>query len=203
MLIWQQRVVTVAREVYVRRVVKVPPDVRVKLLGKKVVVEGPLGSIEKDFSHARSLHLSLSEEGLVIEAFNADKKTYSIVNTLASKIENMIIGVQRGFRYRMKIVFSHFPMNVKVDEKNHLVVIENFMGGRGKIMTRIEPGVKVRVERDDVVIEGIDKEAVAQTAANIREATKLRGKRRMSPHGREGGPGILDGIYVYAKENMK
>ncbi|MEM0024410.1 MAG: 50S ribosomal protein L6 [Thermofilaceae archaeon] len=192
-----------AREVYVRRVVAIPPDVRVKLLGKKVIVEGPLGSIEKDFSHARNLHLSLKDEGVVIEAFNADKKTYSIMNTLASKIENMITGVQRGFRYRMKIVFAHFPMSIKVDEKHHLVIIENFIGGRGKITTRIEPGVKVRVEKDDLVVEGIDKEAVAQTAANIREVTKLRGKRRMSPHGREGGPGILDGIYVYAKENVK
>ena len=192
-----------AREIYVSRSVAVPPGVRVTVDGKRVRVEGPLGSVEKDFSHAKRVELRLQGSELVVEAFNADKKTYSIVNTIASKIENMMIGVTRGFRYRMKIVFAHFPMSVKVDERSQVVVIENFLGGRGKITARIEPGVKVRVERDDVVIEGADKEAVAQTAANIREATKLRGRRRLSPHGREGGPGVLDGIYVYAKENIR
>ena len=192
-----------AREIYVSRSVAVPPGVRVTVDGKRVRVEGPLGSVEKDFSHAKRVELRLQGSELVVEAFNADKKTYSIVNTIASKIENMMIGVTRGFRYRMKIVFAHFPMSVKVDERSQVVVIENFLGGRGKITARIEPGVKVRVERDDVVIEGVDKEAVAQTAANIREATKLRGRRRLSPHGREGGPGVLDGIYVYARENIR
>ncbi len=192
-----------AREIYVSRSVAVPPGVRVTVDGKRVRVEGPLGSVEKDFSHAKRVELRLQGSELVVEAFNADKKTYSIVNTIASKIENMMIGVTRGFRYRMKIVFAHFPMSVKVDERSQVVVIENFLGGRGKITARIEPGVKVRVERDDVVIEGADKEAVAQTAANIREATKLRGRRRLSPHGREGGPGVLDGIYVYARENIR
>lgn len=192
-----------ARVSYVSRTIEIPVGVRVAVNGKKVKVEGPLGVVEKDFSHAKTILISQRDNRIVVEAFNADKKTYSIVNTLASKIENMIIGVIKGFRYKMKIVYAHFPMSIKVDDKNRMVIIENFLGGRGKITVRIEPGVKVRVERDDVVIEGVDKEAVAQTAANIREAAKLKGKRRMSPHGREGGPGILDGIYVYSKENIK
>jgi large subunit ribosomal protein L6 len=83
------------------------------------------------------------------------------------------------------------------------VVIENFLGRRGKVTARILPGVKVRVDKDDVIVEGVDKEAVAQTAANIHQATRLRGKQHMCPHGREGGPGILDGIYLYAVEHMR
>ena len=192
-----------AREVYVRREVTIPQGVKVHVMGKRVRVEGPLGSIEKDFSHAKNVHITQENGKIVLEAFNADKKTYSVVNTLASKIENMIVGVERGFRYKMKIVYAHFPMNVKVDDKNGMVIIENFLGRRGKITTRLMPGVKVIVDKEDVVIEGVDKDAVAQTAASIYEVTRLRGKYRMSPHGREGGPGILDGIYLYAKEHIK
>lgn len=186
-----------------RREIEAPPGIKVGLAGKRVRVEGPLGVVERDFSHAKDIILTQGEGRIILEAFNADKKTVSAVNTLASKIENMIIGVQRGFRYKMKIVYAHFPMSIKVSEKDRLVIIENFLGSRGKITARIEPGVKVRVEKDDVIIEGVDKEAVAQTAANIREATKLKGKRKMCPHGREGGPGVLDGVYVYAKESMR
>jgi large subunit ribosomal protein L6 len=192
-----------AREIYVRREVTVPQGVKVYIVGKRVRVEGPLGSVEKDFSHAKNVNITQEDGKIVLEAFNADKKTYSVVNTLASKIENMIVGVEKGFRYKMKIVYAHFPMNVKVDDKNGIVIIENFLGRRGKITTRLMPGVKVKVDKEDVIIEGVDKDAVAQTAASIYEVTRLRGKYRMSPHGREGGPGILDGIYLYAKEHIK
>jgi len=192
-----------AREIYVRREVTVPQGVKVHIVGKRVRVEGPLGSVEKDFSHAKNVNITQEDGKIVLEAFNADKKTYSVVNTLASKIENMIVGVEKGFRYKMKIVYAHFPMNVKVDDKNGIVIIENFLGRRGKITTRLMPGVKVKVDKEDVIIEGVDKDAVAQTAASIYEVTRLRGKYRMSPHGREGGPGILDGIYLYAKEHIK
>lgn len=192
-----------ARQLYLREEIHVPEGVKVRLSEKVIRVEGPLGAVERDFSHAKTVHFSFENGKIILEAFNADRKTYSSINTLASKIKNMIIGVQKGYRYKMKIVYAHFPMNVKVDEKNNIITIENFLGRRGKIVTRIEPGVKVKVEKEDVIIESPDIEAAAQTAANIREATKLKGKYRMSPHGREGGPGILDGIYVYAKEFIK
>jgi len=192
-----------AREIYIRREVTVPQGVKVHVIGKRVRVEGPLGSVEKDFSHAKNVYITQEDGKIILEAFNADKKAYSVVNTLASKIENMIVGVERGFRYKMKIIYAHFPMNVKVDDKNGIVIIENFLGRRGKITTRLMPGVKVKIDKEDVIIEGVDKDAVAQTAASIYEATRLRGKYRMSPHGREGGPGILDGIYLYAKEHIK
>ena len=191
------------RVAYIRKEIEVPEGVKAAVEGKRIRVEGPLGSVEKDFSHAKDVFFKVENGKIVLEAYFVRKKTYAAINTLASMISNMITGVQRGFRYKMKIVYAHFPMSVKVDERRNVVVIENFLGRRGKIEVPIVSGAKVRVEKDDVIVEGVDKEAVAQTAANLREATKLRGKLRMSPHGREGGPGILDGIYVYAKEYMK
>jgi len=192
-----------ARIAYVRREVEIPQGVKVHVSGKRVRVEGPLGAVEKDFSHAKDVQITYEDGKVVLEAFNADKKTYATIGTLASMVRNMMIGVEKGFKYKMKIVYAHFPMTVKVDEKNGLVVIENFLGQRGKIAASILPGVKVRVDRDDVIVEGVDKEAVAQTVANIHQVTRLRGKQRMCPHGREGGPGVLDGIYLYAVEHMR
>ena len=192
-----------ARAIYVRQEVEVPQGVKVSVTGKRVRVEGPLGVVEKDLSHAKDIQITCEDGKIVLEAFNADKKTYATIGTIASIARNMIVGVEKGYRYKMKVVYAHFPMNVKVDEKNGLVVIENFLGRRGKVTTRVLPGVKVRVDKDDVIVEGVDKEAVAQTAANIHQATRLRGKQHMCPHGREGGPGILDGIYLYAVEHMR
>ena len=57
-------------------------------------------------------------------------------------------------------------------------------------------GVKVKVDGDDVIVEGIDKEAVGQTAANIQELTRQRGKRRQSPKT------FMDGLFIFNKEFM-
>ncbi|MEM0257444.1 MAG: 50S ribosomal protein L6 [Thermofilum sp.] len=185
----------------VRRI-EVPQGVSVKVEGKRVVVSGPLGSVEKDFSHAKNILVKLEDGAVVVETFNATKKDYALVNTLAAHIENMIEGVTKGYRYKLKIVYAHFPMNVKVE--NNRVVIENFLGERGKRYATVLPGVKVKVEKEEIIVEGVDKDAVAQTAANIHLSTHLTGDRARSPHGREGsGPGILDGIYLYAVESIR
>jgi large subunit ribosomal protein L6 len=194
--------VNIVRVLHASSSIQIPGDVKVKVLGKKVEVEGPLGKVEKDFSHAKRIFIRLEDKNVIVETHGATKKDYALVNTIASHINNMVIGVTKGYRYKMKIVYAHFPMNLKI--VNDKVIIENFLGGRGKRSAKIMPGVRVKIEKEDVIVEGIDKDAVAQTAANIHLATHLRGKRALSPHGREGtGPGILDGIYLYAIEYLK
>jgi len=103
----------------------------------------------------------------------------------------MITGVTRGYRYRLKIVFSHFPVSVKVEGDK--VIIENFLGEKAPRIAKIVGDVKVRVEKDDVIVEGIDIEAVGQTAANIELATKISDFDRRV---------FVDGIYIYKKEHM-
>jgi len=189
-----------ARQPYVFRSVEVPDGVKVEVSGSRVVVKGPLGSLERDFGNLPII-IRLGDGSVIIESYMAGREERAVVGTVAGHIRNMILGVTRGWRYKLKIVFSHFPMNVKV--QGNQLVIENFMGRRSKIVLEIPKGIKVSATKDDVVVEGIDRELVSQFAARIEEATTLRGEERISPHGREGGPGVLDGIYVYAVEHMK
>ncbi|MCD6562329.1 MAG: 50S ribosomal protein L6 [Thermoproteales archaeon] len=192
------------KSIHLKNEVEIPSDINVVIDGKRVKIQGPLGVIEKDFSHLHNIIIEKGDDNkIIIESWFPSKKEQSLVNTVALHLKNAFIGVQKGYRYKMKIVYAHFPMSLKVDEKNNIVIIENFLGSRDKKYAKILPGVKVKVQKDDVIIEGINIDAVGQTAANIHLAAKLRGKRRLSPHGREGGPGILDGIYLYAKENIK
>jgi large subunit ribosomal protein L6 len=100
----------------------------------------------------------------------------------------MIKGVTKGFTYKLKIVFSHFPISVKVEDKT--VRIENFTGERSPRLARILGESKVTVKSEDVVVQGIDLEEVSQTAANIEQATRVKVK----------DPRVfLDGIYVYER----
>jgi large subunit ribosomal protein L6 len=100
----------------------------------------------------------------------------------------MITGAQKGFTYKLKIVFSHFPISVKTKDK--LVLIENFMGERNPRKAKTTGDVQVKIQSEDIIIQGIDLEDVSQTAANIEQATKVK---RKDPRV------FLDGIYVYER----
>lgn len=189
------------KDAYIRLEVPIPEDVELKIEEKRICVKGPLGQLEKDFSYAKKVNIFKEDNRVVLETYFARKRDRALIGMLAGKIKNMIEGVQRGYRYRMYIVYAHFPMNLKVSENE--VLIENFLGRRDTIRVKILKGVTVKVAKGEVIIEGLDKEAVGQTAANLHQAAKLRGKRKLSPHGRAGGPGVLDGIYLYKIEHLR
>lgn len=172
----------------VENTVEVPEEVTLNLVGRKITVAGEKGQVVKDFSHAR-LNMEHVKGSLRLWAVNPRKQEASIVNTITAHVKNMIKGVTQGFTYRLKIVFVHFPMTVRVEGTK--VVIQNFIGERKSREAKVIGDVKVHVEGEDVIVEGIDIEEVAQTAANIQQATKIRRKDLRK---------FLDGIYVYSKE---
>ncbi len=168
--------------------VEIPQNVNLDLDGCRVTISGERGRVAKDFGHT-GLDMNREEDSLRIWVVNPRKREAALVNTVAAHIKNMIRGVSEGFTYRLKIVFVHFPMTVRVDGRK--VVIQNFIGERRPRYADIAGGARVRIEGEDVVVEGIDLDEVAQTAANIQQATKIRRKDRRK---------FLDGIYVYSKE---
>jgi len=168
--------------------VEVPQEVRVTVDGLRVTVEGPKGKLERDFSHAKGVSIRQNENKVVVEAFNADRRKKALVGTIAAHIRNMITGVTKGYRYKLKIVFSHFPISVEV--KGNQVIIKNFLGEKAPRRANILEGVSVKVVDRDIIVEGIDIEKVGQTAANIELATKIgEFDRRV----------FMDGIYIYEK----
>ncbi len=177
--------------------VEIPEKTSVNFYKQRLTVRGALGELSRDFSHT-NVEIKPSYTGnVLLTAYFPNRKEKAVVGTVAAHIKNMIDGVNRGFRYKMKIVFSHFPIRVTPDMKNKVVKIENLYGGRRPKYAKIIGETKVIVEEDDVIVEGINKEDVGQTCANIQELTRLRGKKRQSPKT------FMDGIYVYSKGYQK
>jgi len=167
--------------------IQVPEGVTASYEGGPLTIRGARGVCTKDFS---GIPVALSVEGgsVVLATPGARKRDKAILNTARSLVSGMIKGVTQGYVYRMKIVYAHFPMNVKIKEKQ--VLIENFMGERTPRRADILGDCKVRVEGDDVVIEGPSKEDVGQTAANIELCTRVKRKDQRV---------FLDGVYTYEK----
>lgn len=192
--------------VYAVEEVSIPDGVKVAIektgpFDYVVKVKGPLGELVKEFKNTPVI-MSLSDGKVVLEVLNAKKREYALLGTYKGILKNMFLGVTKGWRYKLKIIYTHFPMLVKV--QGNQLTIENFLGRKSKIVLEIPKGVKVEVKgKEDIVVEGIDRELVSQFAAAIQAATELRGDEKPSPHGREGGLGVVDGIYVVGYEHVK
>ena len=170
--------------------IEVPEGVVVEIEGSsRIRVKGKLGQVVKDLSHA-NVKLELASNKILVKLVGRGRRAKALIGTIRSIIENMIVGVTQGFTYKMKIAASHFPITVKV--QGDTVYIENFIGERSpRIAKIVGEGTRVEVRGDDVIVKGVDKEAVGQTAANIEQATKVR---RKDPRK------FLDGIYIYEKK---
>jgi len=165
--------------------VQVPEEVKIALEEREVMVTGRKGTLTRNISH-EPVSIELGDNTVRVRAEWPRKKEAALVGTVASHIRNMITGVTKGFTYKLKVVFSHFPISVKLKEKN--VLIENFTGERNPRKAKIVGDVKVKIEGEDVIVQGINLEDVSQTAANVEQATKVRRK----------DPRIfLDGLYVF------
>lgn len=167
------------------KTVEIPEGVEGMLDGRLVTIKGEKGELTRDFSHA-PIKIQLDGKTVTVQASWPRKKEAALVGTVRSHIQNMIKGVTTGFTYKLKIVFSHFPITVKIIGKT--LTIENFIGERNPRKAKIMGDSKIIIKGDDIIVQGINLEDVSQTAANIQNSTKIRNK----------DPRVfLDGIYVY------
>ncbi|OYT25948.1 MAG: 50S ribosomal protein L6 [Candidatus Altiarchaeales archaeon ex4484_96] len=118
-----------------------------------------------------------------------NRRVKSLLGTARGNIQNMFRGATEGIDYKLKILYSHFPMNVKVQGQS--VVIENFIGEKHPRKSKILDNVNVEIKQQDITVSGIDKEKVAQTAANMEQATKIS---NLDPRV------FQDGIYIVEKD---
>ncbi|SRR5581483_3946103 len=169
--------------------VEAPASVKVTKEGNVVAVKGKLGTVKKDFT---KLPATITVDGnkVTIKPYGKRKQDLAVTNTARSIISSMVKGVEKGYTYKLKIIFAHFPISVKVKGKE--VHIENFFGERAaRVATIVGENTKVNIAGEDVVIQGPSLEDVSQTAANIELSTKIKDKDQRV---------FLDGLYVYSRE---
>lgn len=168
--------------------IDIPEGVSVTKENDTVVVKGKLGTIKKDFTKLPAT-VSIEDKKVYVKPYGLRKKDLAITNTAKSIVNNMMLGVEKGFTYKLKIVFAHFPISVKVKGKE--VYVENFFGERSSRTSKIIGNdTKVSVAGDDVLVNGPSLEDVSQTAANIELSTKMKNKDQRV---------FLDGIYIYSR----
>merc|ERR1739848_262075 len=173
--------------------VTIPANVTCELKSRVVKITGPRGVLTKSFRHISVDMYMPDEKSLAVEKWFASSKELSVIKTVTSHIQNMIDGVTKGFQYRMKMVYAHFPTNVQIATNGQSLDIVNFIGQKVKFHVDCLDGVKV--ERDtqvntEILIHGNDIENVSKTCALISQSCAIKNKDIRK---------FLDGIYVSNK----
>jgi large subunit ribosomal protein L9e len=108
---------------------EIPEEVTVKVSAKMVSVTGPRGTLTRNFKHL-NLDFQLQEGGrkLKVDAWFGTRRTMAAIRTAISHVQNLITGVTKGFRYKMRFVYAHFPINASINSGNKGIEIRNFLG---------------------------------------------------------------------------
>lgn len=172
------------------RVLEAPQGVNVSVAGEIVTVKGPKGEVKRLYKNPR---VEIKSEGSKIEIKCISKKTTvrdkMIINTFVAHINNMFEGVVKGYTAKVKVLSGHFPITASLEGGN-TVVVKNFLGEKVPRKVTILPGVKITVQGDMISLEGIDRDAVGQSAAKIENLTRITNKDRRI---------FQDGCYIIEK----
>nr|AHA44489.1 60S ribosomal-like protein [Pectinaria gouldii] len=177
--------------------VTIPEGVKVSVKSRSITVEGKFGKLTRSFRHIRIDIKKINANKIKLERWFSHTKEISVVQTVSSHIENMFKGVMKGFRYKMRSVYAHFPINVAISEGNTMVEVRNFLGEKYTRKVHMLEGVKFTASektKDEFLLEGIDIEKVSQSAALIQQSTTVKDKDIRK---------FLDGIYVSEKTTIE
>lgn len=120
---------------------EIPAGVEVEVKARTVTVKGPLGKLTKSFSHipfemSKGKIKKGEKDGLRFRMWLQKKKRNAVLGTVRSIVRNMIQGVTVGYKFKMVLAYSHFPIVVNVLDDGKALEIKNFLGF--KINKRID-----------------------------------------------------------------
>lgn len=121
------------RVIEMKTIQYIPDEVQIKVHAKTIKVEGPRGKLVRNLKYMDvDFELITNKETvkrkLKIESWFGSRKASATIHTAVRHAANLITGVPVGYRYKMRIVYAHFPISASIGNKNNLIEIRNFLG---------------------------------------------------------------------------
>lgn len=144
-----------------RKPIEISSGVEVKLDGQNLNIKGPKGSLSLEL--IQGIILDQSEEKVLLVKDSDALKHKPFHGLMYSLINNMVIGVTKGFEKKLEMVGVGYKAAVKEKE------LELFVGFSHPTLISIPDGIEIKVVKNtNISITGIDKQVVGQIAAEIR-----------------------------------
>ena len=146
-----------------KKPINVPAEAKVTIDGRIITVQGPKGALSREIHPLASVEKD--GEHLVVRRADDTRQGRSIHGLFRTLINNMVVGVTKGFTRELLVI----GVGYKIEEKENELIF--YVGHSHSIEFPLPEGIKARVERQKeirVILEGYDKELLGLTASRIR-----------------------------------
>jgi len=168
----KQKITEKKKNVGTSREIELPQGVQVSKDGKFLIVKGPKGELKRKFVQPK-IKIDIKDSKVILTSSESRRKIKAVMGSWASHIKNMALGVTKGWKCEMKLVFAHFPAKMTV--KDSEFTVQNFLGERSPRSTKLPQDVSIKVDKENVTITGTDKETVGIAASRIEGVTRIVG----------------------------
>ncbi len=144
-----------------KKPILIPEGVETTIKGQKVIIKGPKGELQREVRP----EIKVEQKNNEIFVFPAKKtkKTNAFWGMERTLISNMVEGVTKGYNKKLQLQGVGYKANIEGED---LVLKVGF--SHSVLIKKIE-GVKFEVEKDIIIVSGVEKQLVGQTAAKIRK----------------------------------
>ncbi len=146
-----------------KKPVTIPAGVKINLEGNTIKVTGPKGTLEKTLSDA--INIELNDKDIKVSPKEDTKTSYQLYGLTRTLIDNMVVGVTKGFKKELLVTGVGF----KADVKGNLLQLS--IGFSHPIDFLLPQGIQAKVEKEKIIkiiLEGHDKELLGLTASRIK-----------------------------------
>ena len=148
-----------------RMPIDVPAGVTVSIDGQSVSVKGPKGELA--LTVAEPIQVALEDNQVVVTRPNEERMSKALHGLTRTLINNNIVGVTQGYEKKLEVVGTGYRVAAKGQS------LELSLGFSHSVTVDPPEGISFAVEGNDkITVIGIDKQAVGETAANIRKLRK-------------------------------
>ncbi len=144
-----------------KKIIEVPKGVDITINGNEVVVKGPKGQLSRVFPSV--VEMKLEENILSVILKDAKPENLKLWGLSRALLANMVKGVSDGFEKVLEFSGVGYKAAVKGTG------IELNLGFSHPVFVEAPQGVTFTVEKNTIMIRGIDKEPIGEVAAKIRD----------------------------------
>ena len=139
----------------------IPEGVEVKLDGQKITVKGPKGTLEREIH--KNISVSIENNTIIVTRPNDETLNRSLHGLTRTLINNMINGVEKEYTRELQINGVGYRAQKQGNNLNLT------LGYSHPVIFEAPAGISFDVPNaNTIIVRGVDKELVGQTAANIR-----------------------------------
>jgi large subunit ribosomal protein L6 len=157
-----------------KKLIGIPPGVKVEQSGRHVKVSGPLGSLGIDCAASIQVKVDGAKNNIVVENEHPEvRQAKQLHGTIRALLANMVVGVSKGFEKKLEVYGTGYT----VKEQAGKLVLQ--VGFANPVEMAIPQGVKVKIEvaatRGDetpakFALSSADKCVLGRFAADVRKA---------------------------------